>query len=180
MDIQWAATDSFTLYGGIALQEAELAEDFCKSLDANGDPLNAADCQANDPQDFAAEGTRLPTTPRFKANLTGRYEFPMAGFEGHLQGSVVHNDNSRSALLPFEGDVLGDQDGYSVVDLSFGIAKESWSAELFIDNAFDERARLYRYSECDVNVCSNADFGGITYSVGLRPRTVGLKFAQKF
>ena len=180
VDIQWAVTNGFSLYGGLALQDAKLSEDFCKSLGPDGQPLNAADCVANNPQDFAPEGTRLPTTPRFKANLTGRYEFPLQGFDAHLQGSVVHNDSSRSALLPFEGSVLGDQDGYSVVDMSFGIAKPSWSAELFIDNVFDEEASVYRYSECDVNICSNADFGGIVYGIGLRPRTIGLKFSQKF
>ena len=42
MDVQWAATDSFSIYGGLALQKAELGEDFCKSLDANGDPLDAS------------------------------------------------------------------------------------------------------------------------------------------
>jgi iron complex outermembrane receptor protein len=175
MDLQWAVTDDFTLYGGIALQDATLAENFCKSLGLDGEPLPQADCIANDPADFAPSGTQLPTTPRFKANLTGRYEFPMAGFEAHLQASLVHNDSSRSALLPAEAEVLGPQDAYSLVDLAFGVEKESWSAVLFVDNAFDERASLYRYSECDVAIC-----GGIVYGVQLRPRTVGLKFAQKF
>jgi outer membrane receptor protein involved in Fe transport len=175
VDIQWAATDSFTLYGGIALQDAKLAENFCKTLGPDGRPLNQADCLANDPADFAPQGTQLPTTPRFKANLTGRYEFPMAGFDAHLQASFVHNDNSRTALLPAENAVLGNQDAYSLVDLSFGVEKEKWSAELFVDNALDERAALYRYAECDVTVC-----GGIVYGVQLRPRTVGLKFSQKF
>ncbi len=31
MDVQWAVTDAFTLYGGLAVQKAELGEDFCKS-----------------------------------------------------------------------------------------------------------------------------------------------------
>jgi outer membrane receptor protein involved in Fe transport len=175
MDLQWAVTDDFTLYGGIALQDATLAENFCKSLGLDGEPLPQADCIANDPADFAPSGTQLPTTPRFKANLTGRYEFPMAGFEAHLQASLVHNDSSRAALLPAEAEVLGPQDAYSLVDLAFGVEKESWSAVLFVDNAFDERASLYRYSECDVAIC-----GGIVYGVQLRPRTVGLRFAQKF
>jgi iron complex outermembrane receptor protein len=175
VDVQWAATDRFTLYGGIALQDATLAENFCKTLDPDGNPLNQADCLANDPADFAPSGTQLPTTPRFKGNLTGRYEFPMAGFDAHFQGSLVMTDSSRTALLPAENEVLGDQDAYNLVDLSFGVARETWSAELFVDNALDERASLYRYSECDVSIC-----GGIVYGVGLRPRTVGLKFAQKF
>ena len=66
------------------------------------------------------------------------------------------------------------------MDLAFGVAKETWSAELFVDTAFDERAAIYRYSECDVNICSDERFGGITYAIGLRPRIVGLKFSQKF
>jgi iron complex outermembrane receptor protein len=177
VDLQWAATEAFTLYGGLAFQKAELAEDFCKLLDADGDPLPEAQCLDDDglPTPFAPEGTRLPTTPEFKANLTGRYEFPMAGLDAHLQGSFVYNGDSRSALLPAEAEILGEQEAYQVVDLSFGIARETWSAELFVDNAFDERASLYRYTECDASIC-----GGIVYSVGLRPRTVGLKFAQKF
>jgi outer membrane receptor protein involved in Fe transport len=177
VDVQWAATDAFTLYGGLALQKAELGEDFCKLLDPDGEPLPEATCLDGDglPTPFAPEGTRLPTTPEFKANLTGRYEFPMAGFDAHVQGSFVYNGDSRAALLPAEAEILGDQEAYQVVDLAFGIARETWSAELFVDNAFDERASLYRYTECDASIC-----GGIVYSVGLRPRTVGLKFSQKF
>ena len=174
VDLQWAVSEAFTLYGGLALQEAKLAEDFCKALGTDGEPLPEADCVTDNPANFAPEGTRLPTTPRFKANLTGRHEFPMAGFDAHLQGSWVHNGSSRSALLPSEGDVLGDQEEYSVFDFSFGIAKEKWSAELFIDNILDEKASLYRYAECDTSIC------GITYGVQIRPRTIGLKFSQNF
>jgi iron complex outermembrane receptor protein len=175
LDVQWAATDSFTLYGGLALQKAELGEDFCKTLGTDGNPLNEADCLANDPADFAPEGTRLPTTPEFKASLTGRYEFIMNGLDAHFQASVVHNGDAATALLPAENDVLGDSDAYTLVDFSFGFEREKWSAELFIDNVFDERASVYRYAECDVAIC-----GDIVYSVMTRPRMVGVKFSQKF
>jgi outer membrane receptor protein involved in Fe transport len=141
----------------------------------NGDPLDAAACVANNPADFAAEGTRLPTTPEFKASLTGRYQFTMAGLDAHVQGSVVHNGDSATALLPAENDVLGNSEAYTLVDLSFGIGRDKWSTELFIDNAFDEVARLYRYSECDTSIC-----GGIIYGVTTRPRMIGLRFNQKF
>ena len=103
------------------------------------------------PESFAPKGTRLPTTPEFKASLTGRYEFPMGGLDAHLQGSVVHNGDSVTALLPTENDVLGNSDAYTLVDLSFGIGRDKWGAELFVDNAFDEVARLYRYAECDTS-----------------------------
>jgi iron complex outermembrane receptor protein len=175
MDLQWAVTDSFSLFGGLALQKAELAEDFCLTLGTDGKPLPEAACVANEPADFAPSGTRLPTTPRFKGNLTGRYEFPMAGMDGHFQGSIVHNGNSRSALLPSESDVLGEQQAYTLVDFSFGVDKDKWAAELFIDNLFDERKALSNYSECSTDTC-----GGIVYSIMTRPRTMGLRFSQKF
>jgi iron complex outermembrane recepter protein len=176
VDVQWRATDAFTLFGGLALQDAKLAENFCKSLDPlTGDPFLPADCIANEPADFAPIGTQLPTTPRFKFNLTGRHEFPFAGMDAHVQASFVHQDKSRSALLPFEGTVLGDNDAYQLVDVAFGVEKEKWSAVLFVDNLFDERASLYRYAECDVAIC-----GDIVYGVQLRPRMVGLKFSQQF
>ena len=104
----------------------------------------------------------------------------MAGLDAHVQGSVVHNGNSISALLPTEADALGEQESYSIVDFSFGVQRDKWSAEMFVTNAFDERVSLYRYSECDVTICSNPDFGGIVYGIANRPRTIGLKFSQKF
>ena len=42
MDLQWAVTDSFSLYGGIAVQQSELSDDFCLLLDEDGDPLPEA------------------------------------------------------------------------------------------------------------------------------------------
>jgi iron complex outermembrane receptor protein len=178
MDLQWAATDALTIYGGLALQKAELGEDFCLAIDpATGKPYKTEQlCVDNAGQEsFAPKGTRLPTTPEFKASLTGRYEFQMGGLDAHLQGSVVHNGDSATALLPAENDVLGNSDAYTLVDLSFGFGREKWGAELFVDNAFDEVARLYRYAECGVSIC-----GGIVYGVTTRPRMVGLRFNQKF
>lgn len=175
VDVQWLATDRFSLFGGLALQDAKLDENFCKSLGPDGEPLPAAECVDNNPADFAPIGTRLPTTPRFKFNLTGRYEFPFAGGDGHFQASFVHQDSSKAALLPAENTILGDQDSYQRVDVTFGVDKERWSAELFVNNLFDERASLFRYAECDASIC-----GDIIYGVQLRPRTIGLRFSQKF
>jgi outer membrane receptor protein involved in Fe transport len=177
MDLQWAVTDGLTLYGGMALQESEMKGTFCKLLDPDGNQLDEANCLDDEglPTPFAPSGTRLPTTPKFKANLTARQEFKLGEFDSHLQGSIVHNGSSRSALLPAESSILGDQGAYSIFDFSFGLSKASWDAELFVDNVFDERAALYRYVECDTAIC-----GPIVYTVTNRPRTVGLKFTQKF
>ena len=178
MDVQWAVTEAFSLYGGVALQKAELGEDFCKLIDPlTGEPYPEAQCLDDSglPTPFAPEGTRLPTTPEFKASLTGRYEFTLGGLESHFQGSVVHNGDSATALLPYENDVLGNSDAYTLVDLSFGIGRDNTLAELFIDNVFNEDARLYRYAECDVSIC-----GGIVYGVVTRPRMFGVRVSHNF
>jgi outer membrane receptor protein involved in Fe transport len=179
MDLQWAVTSSFSLYGGLALQRSELTKDFCLNLGTDGKPLPEELCVDDQdppqPTPFTPAGTRLPSTPKFKGSLTGRYEFPMAGTDGHFQASVIHEGSKRTALLDVVIDVLRDSDAYTLVDLSFGIEKDKWSTELFVKNAFDERAKLYNYSECSVDTC-----GGIVYSIMNQPRTIGVRFAQKF
>ena len=172
MELQWAVTESFSLFGGLALQNSELSDDFCLSLGTDGKPLPEAECA---PEEFTASGTRLPSTADFKGNLTGRYEFEMAGLDSHFQASVAHEGSRRTALLESENSVLGDSDSYSLVDLSFGVGKENWQTELFIKNAFDERASLYNYAECSVSTC-----GGIVYSIVTTPRTIGLKYSRNF
>jgi iron complex outermembrane receptor protein len=63
-----------------------------------------------------------------------------------------------------------------VADFSAGVEKDGLTAELFVSNAFDKRAVLDRYSECDVQQC-----GAIAiYNLPNQPRTIGVKFGQKF
>jgi iron complex outermembrane receptor protein len=180
VDLQWAVTDSFSLYGGLAVQKSEMEDDFCLVLDADGNPLPEDECGDS----FTPAGTRLPSTPEFKGSLTGRYEFPMGGLDAFFQGSVVHEGLRRTALLEIENNVLRDSDSYTLADFSFGIGKEDWGFELFVKNALDERAALYNYAECTVDVCGmsydDPPSTGIIYSVMTRPRIIGLKFSQKF
>jgi outer membrane receptor protein involved in Fe transport len=70
---------------------------------------------------------------------------------------------------------LGKQPGFASFDFSAGIDTQSWSLELFVENAFDEGAQQYRYAECVTQVCDAQ-----TYVVPSRPRLIGIKFGQKF
>ena len=99
----------------------------------------------------------------------------MGSLDSHFQASLAHEGDRRTALLESENAVLGDGDAYTLVDLSFGVGKENWQAELFVKNASDERASLYNYAECAVSTC-----GGIVYSIVTTPRTVGLKYSHSF
>lgn len=172
-DLNWAANEHLQLGGGVSLLDPKLTDDFCKRVDDDGNQLDRANC---DPTEFAGKDTQLPVTPKFKANLTARYSLS-AGSDAqlHLQGSIVYQGASRSALVPAEADVMGKQGAYGTADFSATYERQSYSFELFVNNAFDKRAESFRYEECDWTIC-----GGKTYVGTIVPRQVGVRFAQKF
>ncbi|MGI9247115.1 MAG: TonB-dependent receptor, partial [Steroidobacteraceae bacterium] len=99
MDVTWAVTDGLGISAGISYLDSELTENYCGFTNANGKPVTSNPCpyptedddgnpivELRDPE--APKGTRLPVTPELKANTTVRYEFPLAGFDSYVQGSV--------------------------------------------------------------------------------------------
>jgi outer membrane receptor protein involved in Fe transport len=170
-ELEFAVTADLTIGGGIALLDPTLTGDFCQQLGPDGRQLPPDQCPADD---FAPDGVDLPTTPKLKGNVTARYSFMLGPLDSHAQASYVYQGESRSALLPFDESVLGKQGSYSITDLSFGVGKDSWSVEAFVNNVFDERADLYRFVQCDTSICSK------TYTVPNRPRTIGVRFGQQF
>lgn len=62
-----------------------------------------------------------------------------------------------------------EQESYTLVNVAAGLERDSWSAELYVNNVFDENAQL------NVN---SADY---TPSISTnRPRTVGLRLGYRF
>jgi iron complex outermembrane receptor protein len=169
-DLEFAATQNLTLFGGFTLLDAKLTQEFC------GDPAVCHD--PNDPghEQFAPSGTRLPVTPKFKGNVTARYTFPVGSYKGDIQASGVYVGSRTVDLRAPAQAVFGDEPSYFVADLSAGIDMKSIHYSVYVNNAFDKRAILNRYSECDVSKC-----GAIAiYDVPNQPRTVGVKFGEKF
>jgi outer membrane receptor protein involved in Fe transport len=170
-DLEYAATESLTLSGSFSLLDAKLTQTFC------GDPATCT--LPGDPgeEQFAPSGTQLPITPKFKGNVTARYSFAMpGGFKANLQGSAVYVGPRWADLRIIARDAMGEMPSYAIADFSAGLEKNGLTAELYIDNAFDERAVLARYAECDVTKC-----GVIAkYDLPNQPRTIGLRFGQKF
>jgi outer membrane receptor protein involved in Fe transport len=160
-DAYWKATDNLTINGSLAYTDAELTQPYCSD----------ATCV----KILAPKGQQLPITPRFKANVTGRYDFRLEPFDAHVQASVVYNGSSWNDLRSFERGITGKDPAYTIANFTAGIGKDDWTLELSLQNAFDERAQLYRYSECTPGTC-----GAQTYILPARPRTIGLTFAQRF
>lgn len=179
-DLSWAATDRLLLSGSVTFLDSKLTKDFCETVDATGQPLPIAQCiddgaGGQDFTNFAAKGTELPVAPKFKGNLIARYSFPLASFEANLQGAFSYESERRSALLPADEVSLGGPNrAYGTAAFSFGLGKEGYRFELFVDNAFDKRADITRFAQCDEQICTRP------YIITNQPRTYGLKFSQKF
>jgi len=170
-DFQWAASDSLTLAGGAAWINAELTQAYCGELDADGNDLDPC------PQEpLAPDGQQLPVTPEFKGNLSARYDFAVGGWDAHLQGVVAYVGSRWADLRTEQREILGKVEAYTIADFTAGIARDGYTLELFVGNAFDERGQLDRWAQCDASVCGLQG----TYITPVMPRTFGLRFGQRF
>ena len=157
-DLTLAATEALTLSAGLSLLDTELTEDYRPS-----------------PDESASKGDELPLSPKVKANVTARYEFNLGTLDSFVQGAAVYQDSSWSDLLSEDRAVIGQQDSYVIADLSAGFRKDSYTFQLYLNNAFDERAEIYKFAVCATGAC-----GGNPYTFVNKPRTVGVKFGQEF
>lgn len=182
-DMTWAPTDRFTLNGAVSWINAELSENFCGFVDENGvpetdcpqavdNPLTDGD-ETGNPE--APDGTRLPVVPKFKGTLTARYEHPIGALTGHLQGSLSGQTTAPSNLLVADQAIIGDQGGFVIADLNFGVRGDNWRLVGYVNNVFDEVPNLVSFVACPIGTCGQGRFQGTA-----QPRTYGIRFGQDF
>jgi outer membrane receptor protein involved in Fe transport len=160
--VEFAASQGLSVSAAVAYYDAKLKQDYCK------DPT---DC-ANTLQ--APSGTQLPVTPKFKGNVTSRYKFSAGGHDAFVQGTVIYQGDSYADLRPAVNDLLGKVPAFTTVDASTGIQLGRGNLELFITNLLDDRGQLSHYTECAPGTCTTV------YAQPTQPRTIGLKWGQKF
>lgn len=183
-DLTWAPTDRFTLNGAVSVIDSELTQNFCGFVDVNLQPVTVCgpgnvDDPATDGDESAPpeapDGTALPVVPKFKGTVTARYEHPIGGLTGHLQGSLSGQTTSPSNLLVADQAIIGDQEGFVLVDFSFGVRDENWQLVGYVNNAFDDRPDLVSFVACAIGTCGPGRFQGTA-----QPRTYGIRFSQDF
>ena len=76
--------------------------------------------------------------------------------------------------MPSEA-VLGPTPAFTTADFSVGTARNNWSAEIYIENAFEERGQLNRFGQCAATYCYQ---NPRIYPI--KPQNFGVKFAQRF
>jgi iron complex outermembrane recepter protein len=189
--VEWAATDQWRFSAGATWLDPALTANFCEEILPAGTPTTSCPDYA-----YAKKGTQLPATPTFKGNLIARYTFHLGTFDGDLQGSYVYQNGVQAELIPWNRQWTGSQGAYGIADFSASLRKDEYSLTFYIDNAFDERADLYKYQECGVQICGTAGnpdgpdtslYPGYslphaytTYTGTNQPRTFGLVFRQEF
>jgi iron complex outermembrane receptor protein len=177
IEINWRASPQFTMAASAAYTDAKTRRNLCLVDDPTftcAPPFNAISSPA---------GTRLPVTPRFKMAATARYEFPLAGGTAHGQASMAHQSSAspdlRRLIFQSNGNPIdpsvatGRLAAYTTADFAFGVEWQRISAELFVENAFDERAQLTRFQEC--GQCFQRP-----YIVTNTPRTIGVRVGTRF
>jgi outer membrane receptor protein involved in Fe transport len=172
-------TDVSYIRGGLTLNAAAAYTDAKTSgaiCHSSVDP--SADCSAADDYVVSPSGTRLPVTPRFKANASARYSWPVWTGKAHVQGVVTHKSSAAADIRQDVGggvnpnDILGRIRSSTLVDLFAGYDWDRYSAEIFATNIFDERDEIARFVAC--SICTRA------YILPGRPRTIGIRLGARF
>lgn len=146
-DFSWLIGDHLTLSGAATYIDAELTTDFCQ-FDAVGNSVCVPGIEP-----AVTAGTRLPIQPRFKGNLTARYEVPIGEVDAFVQAGAQHQSGTRSYLTTAAAEAMGPTDGFTTFDFSIGGTIGSWDFEAFIQNAFDSRGQLSRNTICTIPSC---------------------------
>lgn len=171
-DLTWRPFDGFTLSAAATYLDGQLMQNYCSLLP---DGSQTTDCPSADSELLAPAGSRLPVTPRIKADLTARQEFRLMNWDSYWQIAMVHQGSAPQDIRTLENSIIGELPAYTSFDLSAGIEFPLFNLDFFIRNATDERGELYRYTECQIAVC-----GAQYYIVPIQPRTFAVRVSRQF
>ena len=195
-DFTWLPTPNLTISGGISIIDSEITRinpqlvdisvpegsklpfspDFSGSLRARYDFHGAFDGQTN-----AYVSASL--------SYSGKSRSGIAGSAFHVEDTLKRSHGGRGSGLSiaqegglFVGGNCGTydapsfcpngryvQDSFVLLDLAFGVERDNWSAELFVDNVADKRAQLH------VDTLQY-----VPKVVTNRPRSIGLRVSYDF
>ena len=169
-EVSWLVVENLTLSGSGTYVDARTTQDYC-----NPDPTTQqVTHNCTDPQ--APSGTPLPVTPKLKVNGTARYKFEVGDYQSFVQGVVIHQSSSTSALQTAQEDAIGNLPHFTTFDFSAGTGMKDWKLEAYIENAFDKRGELSRVTQCTSAAICYSDYRVFA----IKPMNFGVKFGQKF
>jgi len=192
-NVEWLVGGGWLLSGSATYLDAKLTSNFCGTTTlvfptscptqvsgSGSSPISYADGTTT-LGPYAPKGTRLPGTPRLKANLISRYNFALGEWNAYGQAAFVYQDSSVPLLFPAfytpgpQGQThLSELPPYSLVNLATGAEHNGIQVEVRVENAFDNRGQLTQFAACTPTTCNQP------YISPVQPRTYWLRFGQKF
>ncbi len=191
-DATWTPTQGLTINGSAAYTDAKTKQNLCLFPDATfACTAPGPGGQAN--RVSARSRLRLPVTPKFKFSGSARYEFEAGpDWKPYVQTAVTYSSSAFADLresvdgpagLEFNPRLqLGKLPSWTTVDLALGTSWNRFTAELFAQNLFDERAETTRFVQCGSCYPPVGGFPGFSrrYTVVQRPRTIGVRAGYRF
>ena len=156
--LSWLPGEGWDIGATLGWNEAEISKD-ATLFEGSPNPTSVT------------AGTRLPIMPDWKGSLSVQYTWQTEMLGGTPFVRVDHNYNGEatSSLEGIQSIVFDNpvrvHDPYNITDIRFGIDATGWSAAVFIDNAFDERAEQFfndRWAQTRLSINRPMSFG-ITY-----------------
>jgi outer membrane receptor protein involved in Fe transport len=180
-ELDFVPTDHLFISTNLTLLDPVLTQNYCGSV-------GVTDCPGPNPNGvssflpggewvgpLAPAGTNLPVVPKFKGNIVARYTFgATSNVSPYAQAAYVYQSKTSPQLEQDIDQILGMMPAYGILDLAAGAAIENFNIELYCANAGDKRAQLSRFAN------TNPLNDNQVYILPATPRTVGIKFSQRF
>ena len=159
-DVTYLLSENWDVSLAFSTIQAEITENYWinKSNVGDGNP-------------DAEKGRELPRVPELKYNVSSRYSFQAADWDGYAQGTFIYTGESYNTLFDGSNEIRTRklQNDYSILNVAVGFEKDGRAAELFVRNVTDERGEVFKNgASWDSRITTN------------RPRTVGFRLRQKF
>ena len=156
--VSWLPADGWDLGATLGWNEAEISKD-ATLFEGSENPTSVN------------AGTRLPIMPDWKGSLSVQYTLPseMLGGAPFVRLDHTYNGEATSSLEGIQSIIFINpvrvHDSYNITDLRFGIDAPGWSAAIFVENVFDERAEQFfndRWAQTRLSINRPLSYG-ITY-----------------
>jgi outer membrane receptor protein involved in Fe transport len=158
----WLPGDGWDISGTLGWNEAEISKNLTL-FPTDPNPTSVT------------KGTELPIMPDWKGSLSVEYTLQreLLGGDPFMRLDYTYNGEATSSLEGIQSIIFVNPvrtlENYNIMDLRFGIQASNWSAALYVDNVFDERAQQF----------FNDRWAQTRLSIN-RPLTVGLTYRRMF
>ncbi len=174
----WQVSNNFNLRGSFSYTQSELTEDvpfLIRTITPPGFGTAFEDGKAGD---------RLPGSPETQFAVFGSYNLPLASgnelvFNGGYtyQGDVLTRTGGRGSSVTL--------DGYGVANAAAGYNADTWSAQLYVNNLFDEYIETgFVGTPLSNQIVFDENGDPVTvrthYATLGAPRTIGVRLRYKF